>query len=85
MKIEIVDYHFFTVEDAVVDFEKRLWSLDTTINGKSFELITGFAKIQAAIIAFLDKVPLKWNYKPGNRGCLLVEVEPYEGSIRAKT
>ena len=75
-RTETIDFHGQTVEDAVADFEQRLWSLDVSVNGRVFKLITGHGAIQAAIITFLDENKIEWKYKFGNKGCLIVEVEP---------
>jgi len=77
MKTEIIDYHGFTVEEALTDFERRLWSIDT-VEGKRFEVITGQGKIRTAITKFLNKNLVSWYYAIGNQGCIIVNISEYK-------
>ncbi len=80
MKSKIIDYHGFTVEEALRDFEKIVWSLEA-IDGLNLQVITGYGKIRDAIINFLNKYSIKWHYLLGNKGCLIVIINENENYV----
>jgi hypothetical protein len=90
MKATTIDYHGYTVNEALFDLESQLSQLDpndyhtlTLITGRgkidpndyhTLTLITGRGKIKEAIIEYLDDQDIEWIVKLGNEGCILVEV-----------
>jgi len=66
------DYHGLTVDQAIADLENSL-ALDDTM---ALELIVGHGKIKDAVLAYLDRNEIEWEFASSwNSGCVRVWLE----------
>lgn len=67
-KYETIDYHGYTVNQALTDFEQLIRN-NTSMTIKT---ITGKGKIRDEIIKFLQRNDIEWIFHDTSKGCILV-------------
>jgi len=66
------DYHGLTVDQAIADLENALAIEDAMV----LELIVGHGKIKDAVLAYLDRNEVEWEFKNSwNDGCVRIWLE----------